>query len=203
MLPTPQGTGWIEVVTGCMFSGKTEELIRRLVRARYAKQDVLIFKPALDTRYSEEEIVSHSKMRLQARRVEKPEDIWRLGRGTKVIGIDEAQFFGPEVVPIIESLANGGSRVIVAGLDQDFRGQPFEPIPTLMALAEYVTKLHAICMKCGNPANRSQRLVNRSERVLVGEAESYEARCRRCFSPDLPGEIQQSLLHRPGDRLPD
>ncbi len=199
MLPTPEGTGWIEVVTGCMFSGKTEELIRRLVRARYAKQEVLIFKPALDVRYSEEEIVSHSKMRLSARRVEKADDIWKHGRGTKVVGIDEAQFFGPEVVPVVESLANGGSRVIVAGLDQDFRGQPFEPMPTLMALAEYVTKQHAICMKCGNPADRSQRLVNRAERVLLGETEAYEARCRRCFSPDLPGEIQQSLMYRPGD----
>lgn len=202
MFHTPQGTGWIEVVTGCMFSGKTEELIRRLVRARYARQEVVIFKPRIDTRYSDEEIVSHSRMRLQARRVEKSEDIWRLGKGIKVIGIDEAQFFGSDVVPVVESLANGGSRVIVAGLDQDFRGQPFEPMPTLMALAEYVTKQHAICMQCGNPADRSQRLVNRSERVLLGETEAYEARCRRCFSPDLPGEIQQSLLHRPGDPLP-
>jgi len=195
MLPTPVGTGWIEVVTGCMFSGKTEELIRRLVRARYAKQDVLIFKPALDTRYSEEEIVSHSKMRLRARCVEKADDIWKFGRGTRVIGIDEAQFFGVDVVRIAESLANEGSRVIVAGLDQDFLGEPFEPMPSLMAVAEYVTKQHAICMQCGNPANRSQRLVNRAERVLVGETEAYEARCRRCFSPELPGgEIQQSLL---------
>ncbi|MCP4869299.1 MAG: thymidine kinase [Proteobacteria bacterium] len=201
MLPTPEGTGWIEVVTGCMFSGKTEELIRRLVRARYAKQEVLIFKPALDTRYAEEEIVSHSKMRLQARCVEKAEDIWKYGRGTRVIGIDEAQFFGPDVVAVAESLANGGSRVIIAGLDQDFRGEPFEPMPTLMAMAEYVTKQHAICMQCGNPANRSQRLVNRAERVLLGETDAYEARCRRCFSPDLPGEIQQNLLHRPGDTL--
>ena len=201
MLHTPQGTGWIEVITGCMFSGKTEELIRRLVRARYARQEVLIFKPRIDTRYSSEEIVSHSKMSLKARRVERAEDIWKLGRGTKVVGVDEAQFFGPEVVPVVESLANSDTRVIVAGLDQDFRGQPFEPIPTLMALAEFVTKQHAICMQCGNPANRSQRLVNRAERVLLGETEAYEARCRRCFSPDLPGEIQQNLLHRPGDEL--
>ncbi len=191
----------MEVITGCMFSGKTEELIRRLVRARYARQEVLIFKPRIDTRYSSEEIVSHSKMSLKARRVERAEDIWKLGRGTKVVGVDEAQFFGPEVVPVVESLANSDTRVIVAGLDQDFRGQPFEPIPTLMALAEFVTKQHAICMQCGNPANRSQRLVNRAERVLLGETEAYEARCRRCFSPDLPGEIQQNLLHRPGDEL--
>jgi thymidine kinase len=201
MHPTPQGTGWIEVICGCMFSGKTEELIRRLVRARFAKQEVAIFKPKLDTRYSDDEIVSHSKLSLQAHRVERGEDVWKIARGMQVVGIDEAQFFGPEIVSVAESLANGGSRVIVAGLDQDFRGQPFEPIPTLMALAEYVSKVHAICMKCGNPADRSQRMVNRSERVLLGEADSYEARCRRCFSPDLPGEIQQSLLHRPGDTL--
>lgn len=201
MLPTPQGTGWIEVITGCMFSGKTEELIRRLVRARYARQDVAIFKPRVDTRYSDDEIVSHSRISLRAHRVERPDDVWKLGKGVQVVGVDEAQFFGPEIVPVVESLANSGSRVLVAGLDQDFRGQPFEPIPTLMALAEYVTKVHAICMKCGNPADRSQRLVNRSERVLLGEADAYEARCRRCFSPDLPGEIQQSLLHRPGDPM--
>ena len=201
MLLTPTGTGWIEVVTGCMFSGKTEELIRRLVRARYAKQEVAIFKPRLDTRFSDDEIVSHSKISLRAHRVERAEEVWKVGRGMQVVGIDEAQFFGPDIVPVTESLANGGTRVIVAGLDQDFRGQPFEPIPTLMALAEYVTKVHAICMKCGNPADRSQRLVNRTERVLLGESEIYEARCRRCFSPDLPGEIQQNLLHRPGDPL--
>lgn len=201
MLPTPQGTGWIEVITGCMFSGKTEELIRRLVRARYARQEVLIFKPKIDTRYAEGEIVSHSKMSLKAVRVEKAEEVWRRGKGLQVVAVDEVQFFGPEIVPVVESLANGGTRVLVAGLDQDYRGQPFEPMPTLMAIAEYVTKNHAICMKCGNPADRSQRLVNRSERVLLGETEAYEARCRRCFSPDLPGEIQQSLLHRPGDPL--
>jgi thymidine kinase len=198
---TPQGTGWIEVITGCMFSGKTEELIRRLVRARYAKQDVLILKPRLDTRYAEGEIVSHSKMSLKALRVEKAEDVWKAGRGVQVVAVDEVQFFGPDIVPVVESLANSGSRVLCAGLDQDYRGQPFEPMPTLMALAEFVTKNLAICMQCGNPADRSQRLVNRAERVLLGETESYEARCRRCFSPDLPGEIQQSLLHRPGDAL--
>jgi len=198
---TPQGTGWIEVVTGCMFSGKTEELIRRLVRARYAKQDVRIFKPRIDVRYSDTDIVSHSKMSLKASLVEKAEDVWRLGQGIPVIGIDEVQFFGSDIVPVVESLANGGSRVVVAGLDQDFRGEPFEPIPTLMAIAEFVTKNLAICMQCGNPADRSQRIVNRSERVLVGETDAYEARCRRCFSPDLPGQIQQRLLYRPGDEL--
>jgi len=135
MLPSPQGTGWIEVVCGCMFSGKTEELIRRLVRARYAKQEVAIFKPKIDVRYSDDEIVSHSRLSLRAIRVEKPEDVWKLGKDMQVIGIDEAQFFGPDIVPVVESLANRGRRVIVAGLDQDFRGQPFEPMPTLMALA--------------------------------------------------------------------
>lgn len=191
------GTGWIEVVTGCMFSGKTEELIRRVVRARYAKQNVLIFKPKIDQRYSTTEVVSHSRMSLEAQLVEKADEIWRIGRGAQVVAIDEVQFFGMDVVPVAESLANTGSRVIIAGLDQDFRGQPFEPVPTLMALAEFVTKNLAICMRCGNPADRSQRTVNRAERVLVGETEAYEARCRRCFSPDLPGEIQQSLLAKP------
>lgn len=198
MHPTPvHGTGWIEVVTGCMFSGKTEELIRRVVRARYAKQDVVIFKPKIDQRYSSTEVVSHSKMSLSAHLVDRADEIWKLGHGHKVVAIDEVQFFGKDVVPVVESLANTGSRVIVAGLDQDYRGQPFEPVPTLMAIAEFVTKNLAICMQCGNPANRSQRIINRSERVLVGETEAYEARCRRCFSPDLPGEIQQSLLARP------
>ena len=191
------GTGWLEVVTGCMFSGKTEELIRRVVRARYAKQDVVIFKPKLDDRYSSTEVVSHSRMSLEAQLVERAEDIWRLGREAQVVAIDEVQFFGMDVVTVAESLANTGSRVIIAGLDQDYMGQPFEPVPTLMALAEFVTKNLAICMRCGNPADRSQRIVNRTERVLVGETEAYEARCRRCFSPDLPGEIQQSLYARP------
>ncbi len=199
---TPEGTGWIEVITGCMFSGKTEELIRRLVRARFARQEVLIFKPRLDTRYSEDEIVSHSKMSLRAKMVERSDDVWRLGQGCRVVGIDEVQFFGQDIVPVVESLANSGSRVLVAGLDQDYRGEPFEPMPTLMAIAEYVTKNLAICMQCGNPADRSQRIVNRSERVLVGETEAYEARCRRCFVPDLPGQIQQSLLYRPNSPLP-
>jgi thymidine kinase len=194
---TVRGTGWIEVVTGCMFSGKTEELIRRVVRARYAKQDVAIFKPRIDQRYSTTEVVSHSKLSLSAHLVERADEIWRLGEGKQVVAIDEVQFFGSDVVPVVESLANTGTRVIVAGLDQDYRGEPFEPVPTLMSIAEFVTKNLAICMRCGNPANRSQRIVNRAERVLVGEAEAYEARCRRCFSPDLPGEIQQSLLARP------
>jgi len=198
---TPQGTGWIEVITGCMFSGKTEELIRRLVRARYAKQEVRIFKPRIDNRYSEDEIVSHSRMSLRCHVVETAEDVWRLGQSIQVVAVDEVQFFGPDIVPVVESLANSGCRVLVAGLDQDYRGEPFEPIPTLMAVAEYVTKNHAICMQCGNPADRSQRLVNRAERVLVGETESYEARCRRCFTPDLPGQIQQSLMYRPGDSV--
>ncbi len=193
MHPTPQGTGWIEVITGCMFSGKTEELIRRLKRAGYAKQDVLIFKPKIDARYAEAEIVSHSRLSLRALVIDKVDDIWRLGRGVQVVGVDEVQFFGPPVVPILERLANNGSRVVVAGLDQDYRGMPFEPVPTLMALAEYVTKNLAICMRCGNPADRSQRIVDRSERVLVGETEAYEARCRRCFTPDLPSEVQESL----------
>ena len=196
---TPQGTGWIEVITGCMFSGKTEELIRRLTLATYARQDVLIFKPQIDTRYSETDVVSHRGLKVPAVVVDHVEEIWRQGKGRQVVAVDEVQFFGPGVVPVVESLANAGVRVIVAGLDQDFRGEPFEPIPTLMAIAEFVTKNLAICMKCGNPADRSQRLVASAERVLLGETDAYEARCRRCFSPHMPGQIQQNLLFTPPD----
>jgi len=177
-------TGWIEVVCGSMFSGKTEELIRRLRRARIAQQRVASFKPALDNRYSETEVVSHDENAISSTAVDTADQILLLESDADVIGIDEAQFFGPELVTVCEELARSGRRVIVAGLDQDFRGRPFEPIPQLMAVAEYVTKLHAICMRCGAPANHSQRLSASDERVLVGAKEAYEPRCRRCFTPD-------------------
>lgn len=177
---TPKETGWIEVVAGCMFSGKTEELIRRLRRAQIAKQSVKIFKPKLDDRYSESEIVSHNEQSLPSIIVENPQEILTLSENAQVVGIDEAQFFTPDLVDICNTLANKGKRVIVAGLDQDYRGIPFEPMPQLLSIAEYITKTLAICVVCGNPADKTQRKIVSSERVLVGAANSYEARCRKC-----------------------
>ncbi len=180
---SPQGTGWIEVIAGCMFSGKTEELIRRIRRAQIAKQEVAIFKPKLDNRYSSDHIVSHSEEKLLSTAVEHPSEIIALSRSAQVVGIDEGQFFSPDLVGVAESLANQGKRVIIAGLDQDYRGVPFEPMPQLLAIAEYITKTLAICVICGNPADRTQRTTIAHERVLVGARDSYEARCRRCFAP--------------------
>jgi thymidine kinase len=185
MLGFPRNVGWIEVICGSMFSGKTEELIRRLKRAQIAQRNVQIFKPRIDDRYDLERIVSHSAQHLESVPLERAEEILRrVEAGTEVVGIDEVQFFGPEVVPVCESLAERGLRVIVAGLDQDYKGRPFEPMPHLMAVAEYVTKELAICMVCGNPANRSQRIVSNSDRVVVGSTGAYEARCRKCFVPE-------------------
>ncbi|GJM45412.1 MAG: thymidine kinase [Gemmatimonadota bacterium] len=180
-----QDFGWVEVICGSMFSGKSEELIRRLVRARIARQPVQAFKPSVDNRYAKDHVVSHSGQRIASVEVDAVEDIRRLVQpATKVIGIDEAQFLGLDLVPLVEELANEGRRVIVAGLDQDYQGVPFEPIPQLMAIAESVTKTMAVCMVCGHSANRTQRLVAAEDRVLVGAAEAYEARCRRCWTPD-------------------
>ncbi|HEV8320194.1 MAG TPA: thymidine kinase [Myxococcota bacterium] len=194
MHPTPRGTGWIEVITGSMFSGKSEELIRRLRRAEYARQRIAVFKPALDDRFGAAEIVSRAAGRLASHAVRSAADIPALAADAEVVGIDEAQFLGPDLVAVCERLADAGKRVIVAGLDQDFRGRPFEPIPDLMAVAEYVTKELAICVVCGNPANRSQRIVARDSRIVVGDTDAYEARCRRCFSADPPGVPLQSEL---------
>jgi len=183
-----QGTvGWIEVICGSMFSGKTEELIRRLRRAQIARQRVQIFKPKIDERYSQDHLVSHSEMRLKSEAVTSADEIlqkidWR----AEVIGVDEAQFFDTKLVQVCNQLADLGKRVVVAGLDKDYLGKPFEPMPQLMAIAEYIEKTLAICMKCGNPANYTQRLVDSSDRVLVGATGTYEARCRRCFEPGLP-----------------
>lgn len=176
----PVGTGWIEVIAGCMFSGKTEELIRRLRRAKIAKLNVMIFKPKIDDRYSKKEIVSHSDQSLPSTMVESPKDILELSNNAQVIGIDEAQFFSEDLPDVCNKLANQGKRVIVAGLDQDYRGIPFEPIPQLLAQAEYITKTLAICVNCGNPADKTQRTVKTKDRVVVGAADSYEARCRKC-----------------------
>ena len=174
--------GWIEVICGSMFSGKSEELIRRLRRAQIARQRVQIFKPKLDGRFSEDHIVSHSEMKIKSQLVVGAAEILeQLDGRTQVIGIDEGQFFDLELVSVCDRMADMGKRVIVAGLDQDYRGRPFDPMPQLLSIAEYITKTLAICVRCGAPANRTQRTVNSSERVLVGATDSYEARCRLCF----------------------
>jgi thymidine kinase len=185
--PTPSTSGWVEVITGSMFSGKSEELIRRVRRAQIARQHVQIFKPALDNRYAEDHIVSHSDMKMPSEVVSTSREILeRLRPDTDVVGIDEGQFFDAGIVDVVNDLAGRGLRVIVAGLDQDYRGRPFDPMPQLMAVAEYVDKTLAICMQCGAPANRSQRLVAARDRVVVGGSAQYEARCRRCFEAGPP-----------------
>jgi thymidine kinase len=181
MIIVKNQTGWIEVICGSMFSGKTEELIRRIHRAEYAKQEIQVFKPELDNRYAKDFIVSHSQFKAPSETVKKAMEILKLVKdATEVVAIDEAQFFDHDIVEVCNTLANNGKRVIVAGLDQDYQGKPFGSIPKLLAIAEYVTKLMAICMKCGNPANRTQRLVASKKQVLVGSSDKYEARCRHC-----------------------
>jgi thymidine kinase len=185
---TPHGLrlGWIEVITGSMFSGKSEELIRRLRRAQIARQKVQVFKPSIDGRYGEAYVVSHSDMRIPSESVATAAEL--LGRvepTAEVVGIDEGQFFDAELPMVCSDLADQGRRVIVAGLDQDYLGRPFEPMPQLLAIAEYITKTLAICVVCGAPANHTQRLVASRDRVLIGAAGTYEARCRRCFDPQL------------------
>ena len=178
----PTKSGWIEVVVGPMYSGKTEELIRRLRRAQIARQRVEIFKPAIDTRYGADHIVSHSELRIPSRLVSTATDILAHADEAEVIGIDEGQFLGPELPRVVNALADQGKRVIVAGLDQDYRGLPFEPMPQLLAIAEYITKTLAICMVCGEPAGRTQKHRAEGGRVVVGGAGLYEARCRRCHT---------------------
>jgi len=178
--------GWIEVIVGSMFSGKTEELIRRLRRAQIARQKVQIFKPTVDTRFGDDDIVSHSEMRIPSRAVASSRLLLDLVEAdTEVVGIDEGQFFDQDLPAVCDAIANRGKRVIVAGLDKDYLGKPFEPMPQLLAIAEYITKTLAICMVCGNPANHTQRLVSSGDRVLVGAQGMYEARCRVCFDPLL------------------
>lgn len=176
----PKDTGWIEVIAGCMFSGKTEELIRRLRRAKIAKQNVKIFKPKIDNRYSKNNIVSHNEQALPSILIDNINEVFDYSFEAQVIGIDEAQFFSDDIIDVCNKLANEGKRVIVAGLDQDYRGLPFEPMPKLLAIAEYITKTLAICVVCGNPADKTQRTSKDAELVLVGASDSYEARCRRC-----------------------
>ena len=184
----PANQGWIEVIVGSMFSGKSEELIRRLRRAQIARQKVQIFKPAIDTRYDDDQIVSHSEMRIESVPVKTARELLEhVQPDTEVVGIDEGQFFDAELPATCNTLADQGKRVIVAGLDKDYLGKPFEPMPQLLAIAEYITKTHAICMVCGSPANHTQRLVASGDRVLVGAQGLYEARCRKCFDPLLAG----------------
>lgn len=173
--------GWVEVICGSMFSGKTEELLRRLNRVLIARQKVEIFKPAVDTRYHAQDVVSHNANSIRSTPVQFSEDILLLTGNCDVVGIDEAQFFDEDLVEVCTKLANSGKRVIVAGLDMDFSGKPFGPMPQLLAIAEYVTKVHAICMKCGDIAHYSYRLIAEQKTVMLGEKDTYEARCRRCF----------------------
>ncbi len=181
------GVGWIEVICGPMFSGKSEELIRRLRRAQIARKRVQVFKPVIDDRYSKAEIVSHSDLRLNAEVVTDAADIlkkmdWR----TQVVGIDEPNFLADGLVNVAQQLADSGKQVIIAGLDTDYMGRPFSPIPDLLCVAESITKMLAICMRCGNPAKHTQRLVETEDLIVVGAAGMYEARCRRCFEAGLP-----------------
>src|SRR5256714_8532560 len=184
-LPTVRSNaGWVEVIAGSMFSGKSEELIRRLRRAKIARQKVQVFKPELDSRFSDGQIVSHSEMRHESANSRSAEEILaKVDPDTEVVGIDEGQFFDNDLVDVANTLARRGVRVIIAGLDQDYMGKPWEPMPQLLAIAEYITKTHAICMKCGQPANYSQRTFESEERVAVGGEGMYEARCRPCFVP--------------------
>ncbi|MDA3891443.1 MAG: thymidine kinase [Salinivirgaceae bacterium] len=177
--------GWIEIVCGSMFSGKTEELIRRMKRAQIAKQKIEIFKPKIDTRYSEEEVVSHDENAILSTPVDSPHNILLLANDVEVVGIDEAQFFDDGLVEVCNALANRGIRVIVAGLDMDFQGKPFGPIPKLLATAEYVTKVHAICVKCGDLAHYSHRLSSTEKLVLLGETDIYEPLCRGCYTKEI------------------
>jgi thymidine kinase len=179
--------GWIEVICGSMFSGKTEELIRRLTRARIAKQKVEIFKPAIDVRYDEQNVVSHNENAISSTPVETASQILLFVNDAKVVGIDEAQFFDDELINVCNELASRGIRVIVAGLDMDFLGKPFGPIPQLLAIAEYVTKVHAICMQCGNLAHFSHRTIHNEKLVVLGEKESYEPLCRTCYLQKTEG----------------
>ncbi len=176
-----QRSGWIEVICGSMFSGKTEELIRRLKRAKFANQRVEIFKPQKDTRYHDKKVVSHDENAILSTPVEMSSKILEIDNDVRVIGIDEAQFFDERLPQVCETLALRGVRVIVAGLDMDFKGQPFGPMPAVLAMAEYITKVHAICPHCGNLATHSYRLTDEQETVVLGEMDKYEPRCRICY----------------------
>lgn len=194
--------GWIEVICGPMFSGKSEELIRRLRRARIARKRVQVFKPIIDVRYSDHEIVSHGDIRMESEVITGASEILKkLDWRTQVVGIDEPNFLGAELIDVANQLADSGKQVILAGLDTDYMGRPFPPIPELLALAESITKTLAICMRCGNPAKHTQRLVESDDLIVVGAAGMYEARCRRCFEPGIPKqeylEFARPVLAKP------
>lgn len=178
------GQGWIEVITGSMFSGKTEELIRRLKRARIARQEIEIFKPRIEVRYSEEEVVSHDENAIHSTPVDSSANILLLASGVEVVGIDEAQFFDEGLIDVCNQLADRGIRVIIAGLDMDYKGIPFGPMPGLMAIAEYVTKVHAICVRCGSLANYTHRTSQDEKLIVLGETDIYEPLCRICYAKD-------------------
>ncbi len=179
--------GWIEAICGPMFSGKSEELMRRLRRAMIARKRVQVFKPAIDNRYSSDEIVSHNDLRMKSQTIRSAADILpNLDSRTEVVGIDEANFLGSGLVEVVTHLADSGKQVLIAGLDTDYMGRPFAPMPDLLSLAESITKTLAICMRCGNPAKHTQRLVESSDLIVVGAGGMYEARCRRCFEPGMP-----------------
>lgn len=180
-IESAKNPGWIEVICGSMFSGKTEELIRRMKRAKFANQNVEIFKPKIDIRYSEVEVVSHDSNAILSTPVDSSSSILLLSGDVNVVGIDEAQFFDPGIVDVAQQLASNGIRVIIAGLDTDYLGKPFGPMPALMAVAEYVTKVHAICVRCGDLANHSHRLSDSNKLVELGEKDIYEPICRHCF----------------------
>lgn len=176
-----QRSGWLEIIVGSMFSGKTEELIRRLKRSEIANQTVVVFKIALDDRYSEEQVVSHDSRAMSSQIIHQSSEILARSAGYEVVGIDEVQFFDEKIIDVTQELARQGKRVVMAGLDMDFSGRPFDPVPGLMAVSEYVTKLHAICQECGSLATHSYRLIPSRDQILVGASEQYEARCRVCF----------------------
>jgi thymidine kinase len=187
--------GWIEVICGPMFSGKSEELIRRLRRSMIARKRVQVFKPTIDTRYSDNEIVSHGDLRMKSEVVSGGGEILdRIDWRSEVIGVDEANFMGPALVDAAQRLADSGKQVIIAGLDTDYLGRPFPPIPDLLALAETITKTLAICMRCGNPAKHTQRLRGSDDLIVVGAAGTYEARCRRCFEPGIPKQEELEFV---------
>jgi len=182
-LESSKKSGSVEVICGSMFSGKTEELIRRLRRAQFANQKIHVYKPCIDVRYSEDKVVSHDAHNIESTPINKPELMLEcLNDGTEVVGVDEAQFFDASIVDVVTTLANHGIRVVIAGLDMDFLGKPFGPMPTLMAIAEDVLKVHAICVKCGSPAAHSHRLSKKDDLVLLGEKDVYEPLCRHCFN---------------------
>ena len=187
-LESAKKAGSIEVICGSMFSGKTEELIRRMKRAQFAKQKVEIYKPCIDVRYSEDKVVSHDSHSIPSIPIQSPAAMLQIPEDVEVVGIDEAQFFDSSLVEVVQALANRGVRVIIAGLDTDFLGKPFGPMPALMAVAEDIQKVHAICVRCGSPANHSHRLVANDELVVLGEKDEYEPLCRHCYNAAIKGE---------------